>query len=388
MRRVFGALVVTMIVQLLGPASAYALWEYIEPWSGPGWWKGPQFDARVMCFVDRVSRQDRHEATRRTIDARQNAAPLRKMQFPSALPAVQATFQPGITKAVADWNASLNEWESVLNEWQRLAGRSGDKTAPIRQLALELRTRAEGSLRAVVEAASNVVQNADGAAPGASPERRAAFEAAVASYSAAAGQAVADAIAALDAYEHAAEAMAGIADMGVALPLPAPGYIFSACRLRENERRRAVIDIGMRFLWTEDDRYANGEQINFTTIEPAFSWSVFDDTRYDVVDYGIGAGFYWVSSKAFPALQGGFLEPIRLDFHLPTDAARKWRYLRALVFRIGVLTVPGGFDRGAFLPTNPADPRTNERIARDWFRSYGFYLDTEFFHKRRPPVEP
>jgi hypothetical protein len=90
----------------------------------------------------------------------------------------------------------------------------------------------------------------------------------------------------------------------------------------------------------------------------------------DFVDYGIGAGFYWISSKAFPSFDGSFVEPIRLDFHHPTGE-NKGHWWRVLVFRAGLLVFPAGFEPDAFL----ARPGVAHRISRDWVPYYGVFAD-------------
>jgi hypothetical protein len=151
--------------------------------------------------------------------------------------------------------------------------------------------------------------------------------------------------------------------------------IYSACSQKVTERRRASIDIGMRLLWTrhKDRRFANGERIGLTTLEPAISWSVFNSSKtpgLDVVDYGIGAGAYWISSKGFPSLRGGFVEPARLDFHAPSNA---YWLARVPVLRVSWLVFPGGFEPTAFA----ARPPVAQRIPRDWVFTWGIYLDLQ-----------
>jgi hypothetical protein len=199
-------------------------------------------------------------------------------------------------------------------------------------------------------------------------------------------QAQQDAVKAAEALQRAAETMQQMVDRPRLAPAALPGVIYSACRLHRNERRRASFDVGMRFLWTNDDRFAAGERISMTTIEPAFAWNVFDNSSYDFLEYGLGAGFYWISSKAFPSVKGGFLEPARFDFHFPTNFAKDddpmlRKIVRSLVFRVGYLTFPGGFEPDAFL-ADPLNPETHRRIGRDWVRYYGIYVDTEVFRKK------
>src|SRR5687767_6423940 len=44
------------------------------------------------------------------------------------------------------------------------------------------------------------------------------------------------------------------------------GVLTSSCRVEANERRRAAIDLGARFVWADDNsRFANGDRISLTT---------------------------------------------------------------------------------------------------------------------------
>ena len=158
-----------------------------------------------------------------------------------------------------------------------------------------------------------------------------------------------------------------------------PGILYSACKLKdyEGERRRASIDFGMRFVWKGDDlRFANGHRISLTTTEPAVSWRVINVSsgsrweKWDVFDYGVGVGFYWISSTEFRSVRGGFLEPVRLDFHAPPTA--KWGF-RIPAVRYGLLVFPGGFEPGAF----GAKPDVAHRISRDWVNTFSIYADLE-----------
>lgn len=148
------------------------------------------------------------------------------------------------------------------------------------------------------------------------------------------------------------------------------GLLYSACELDDTEWRRASIELGMRFLWTRDDRFAGGRRISLTTLEPSFSWSIINNPDWNFVDYGMGGGFYWVSSEAFPSVNGGFLEPLRLDFHAPANS-NPWA--RIPILRVGVLVFPGGFEPGAFAP----GPGAARRISRDWAKYIGIYTDLD-----------
>jgi hypothetical protein len=174
----------------------------------------------------------------------------------------------------------------------------------------------------------------------------------------------------------AAQRLAG-GEQGNRLSASLGGVIASACSVRQFERSRAWISLGFRFMRTdEDDRFAGGERIQFTTIEPAMTFRVFGDKPWSFIDYGFGAGAYWVSSRGFRSHNGAFLEPVRLDFHVPrTETRNRWRrVLESAVLRTGVLVFPAGFEPDAFVGTSPT------RIPRDWVKTVGIYVDaTEWF---------
>jgi hypothetical protein len=124
----------------------------------------------------------------------------------------------------------------------------------------------------------------------------------------------------------------------------------------------------MRFLWTNDQRFASGQRISLTTLTPSFTWSVFPSREWNFVDYGVGAGWYWIASDVFPAISGPVLEPLRLEFHAPASQPA-WQ--RIPVLRVGVLVFPKGFEPNSFAPS----PGNATRIGRDWPKYIGLYTD-------------
>jgi hypothetical protein len=155
------------------------------------------------------------------------------------------------------------------------------------------------------------------------------------------------------------------------------GIVYSACPIQKDQKRRAWIDLGMGFLWADHNpKYADGQRISLTTLEPSFSWRVIENKDWDFFDYGVGAGIYWVSSVAFPAVRGTFLEPVRVDFHattrmIGTDYKRWW--LGIPVFRAGLLVFPAGHETTAFA----ARPDAAQRVSRDWVRTFGIFADLD-----------
>jgi len=372
MRRVALTLVWTALIVVVIPSPAAAWWEFLEELSGPGWWKGFDIDARLFCLVDTLPPETERDLLERMRIVVQEARP--RITIVSEVPQdpkERISLLSSVQGHVDDWKTTLDKWEDIFDRWQLASGRSVDKLSAVRMALANIRRRADLSLAAVVPAT-----NAWLSSP--SLTTRKELDTAVTN-------AERDAATAFDALQRAAETMHDIADTPRMAVAALPGVIYSACKLHHNERRRAAFDVGMRFLWTNDDRFAGGERISFTTIEPAFAWRVFDKPKYDILEYGLGAGFYWISSRAFPSVTGGFVEPARFDFHAPTSFAAKdtmpRKIVRSIIFRVGYLVFPGGFEPDAFL-ADPLNPETHRRIGRDWVRYYGFYVDTEVFRKK------
>lgn len=160
---------------------------------------------------------------------------------------------------------------------------------------------------------------------------------------------------------------------------PSPlGILTTSCELpADNAGRRYqlfAVDLGMRFVWREgDDRFANGERISLTTVEPSISFNLLSPyTRdWDIVDAGVGIGAYWFSSTEFASFHGLFVEPIRFELHTPTNLKDK-RWAAAIPrVRLGLLTFPGGFDNADFA----AAPTQPPRISRDTVANVGVFFD-------------
>jgi hypothetical protein len=359
MRRTCALGIYAAILLLVPTTNAYAWWEFVESLSGPGRWTGPDVDARLMCFVDTRSRPE-NKAALTLLDTARDATP-------SEEEVRKAQNDPDARLAIlAKWRTALPSWQIALDRWEQLAGANAFKVSTSTQSALDGRARAEQTFRTNQDDLRSYEKTRNSL----TLAQRNEFDQKTLS------PVFADTERAIRAYEIAVSGLRGQARVGMAVPLVAPGFILSACRLSENERRRAAIDVSMRFLWTTDDRFVpDGEKIYLSTVEPAFSWSLFDDPNHDFVDYGIGAGFYWIASERFPTVSGGFLEPVRLDWHAPSRAPRA---LRMFIVRTGLLIFPGGFAPEAF-PLLSGVPNT--RISRDPVKYIGFYLDTDYLFK-------
>ena len=158
------------------------------------------------------------------------------------------------------------------------------------------------------------------------------------------------------------------------------GVLVAACPVKPGSTRRAAFDVGARFLSADNNpRFANGERISLTTLEPSVSVNLLaSHPDWDFVDYRFGAGAYWFSSPEFPSFNGAFLEPVRFEFH-PTSKMKQANPWTALipVLHVGVLLFPGGFETAQFA----ASPEVPPRISRDWAFSAGVFLDLEGLFK-------
>jgi hypothetical protein len=323
-RRAYAALICCAVVQLIVPTSAYAWWEYVEQLSGPGPFWGFDVDGRLYCFVD-TSGDARSRGA--ALDA--TAAAKRQSEGENLGEA-----NPGPPDA-NKWRNARDAWRRARQAWEVAALGSREPGAAAKRYAEELEEKLTGEPNDVAILKTQA-----------------------------------------QAYENSAAALrVAVTDNNTRPTVRfAPGFIYSSCKLKPGERRRGTIDLGMRFVWTHDPDFANERRITMTTLEPAISWSVINGAKYpgwDVVDYGLGAGMYWIASTEFPSLRGPLLEPVRLDFHFPAKAAP---WARALVVRYGLLVFPRGFEATAFAPTNPDKAR---RISRDWVNSVSIYLDLE-----------
>ena len=159
------------------------------------------------------------------------------------------------------------------------------------------------------------------------------------------------------------------------------GVLLSTCKVQRSPdrtkthyARKMSVDLGVRFLHSEDSQFANGERIDFTTLEPSISINLFSRwPSIDFLDYGFGAGAYWFSSTEFQSFNGAFLEPIRFEFHTTTAMKQKgWASLVPSV-RVGWLNFPAGFETAAWA----AAPGIAPRIGSDWVFNLGIFFDLE-----------
>ena len=132
------------------------------------------------------------------------------------------------------------------------------------------------------------------------------------------------------------------------------GSIGPSCEYKPGQRRQGSIQVAYGFLSSEPTpRFAGGESVKLTTLEPSFTWQLKEDIPLEV---GLGVGLHWFSSRGLDAFHRATLHPLRIDFR-PFDWAEStntrgsW-WAAAFVVRLGVVVFPQGFGEADFRDTN------------------------------------
>ena len=160
------------------------------------------------------------------------------------------------------------------------------------------------------------------------------------------------------------------------------GILTSTCKAEELKteeapklkyKQRIAVDLGMRFLWADDNpRFANGQRISLTMFHPSISMALLNRfDNWDIVSLGFGGGAFWFSSTEFSSFNGTFLEPFRIELHAPFNWRRKTWSAAIPRVRSGYLVFPAGFDNARFAAT--AD--VPARISRDWVYNLAIDFD-------------
>ena len=161
------------------------------------------------------------------------------------------------------------------------------------------------------------------------------------------------------------------------------GAFISLCLNRRDkhvpERRVVSFDVGVLAAWIPpDEDFAQNKSVWFTSVTPAVMWSFIPSPRKDFVDYGFGVGVYRFISGGFTPFSGVYLEPLRFDFHAPTetrygdaDGIRRW--LRRTVVRFSPMLFLDGFEEDAFRPS----PARRKAPRTEWVPVLSVYIDLE-----------
>ena len=309
-RRLAVSLVLCTLIQLTAPTPALAWFGWLDEWSGPGPFWGQSYDVRLACFGNRLNLRNLDRDGAAAFEA------LTRLELNAArLPA--AELGPAVLAARAQWVALIAALEEVQRQFPVLPTKlvkDGELT----------------SLRALLNEA-----------PFAPLGDKAVYD----------GPTVAK-----DAKTFATEARKVLKDhlnpmFHAAIAQGAVGTLWSFCPA--DVERRVSIELNVNLWKTKEDnpRFAAGERVRLTTVMPSVTWRFIDDERYDVVEAGVAAGVYTFSSSEFQSFSGFMFEPIRLDFHAPTDwnnGNRIQQTLALFTFRWGYMMAPAGFDPNVF----------------------------------------
>lgn len=136
--------------------------------------------------------------------------------------------------------------------------------------------------------------------------------------------------------------------------MAAAGVFFTVCP--PDVVRRSSIDVAVEFWWAGSEaKFAGDESVKLTTAKVSYSFPLFRNREYDVLDVSIGAGFYWLSSRGFVApITGTMLEPARVYLRAPTSWHTENRgmlrkFLTYPVFSAAAVVFPKGFQDNIFL---------------------------------------
>jgi len=344
MRTVKRALGFVAICLVLAPAPAQAWWGWLDDLSGPGRFRGPLFEFRLICFGP-------ESEAKRLVDDLKNAVGLtRKIEA------------GGGEAARVDAVAARDAWRQLLNELS-----STPLTFPV--LDPGAVNDAVRSVEKNLDSYFTLLENSGGPTVTIDKAKMTTLLSA-----------------ATDTFEPLiAEVVRGISAIG------STGVLLSACST--DTKRRSSIELGVNFLYADGNSgFANSQQIRLTTLMPTFSFRVFTDPRFDVLDAGAGAGVYWFTSRGFPSFSGVILEPARFDLHAPTvwstyrlDSASHVvrRIAAAPTFRFSLVQFPGGFAPTAFAGVG----EHRVRIPAELLKSWGIFINFDPFVRKAPFVK-
>lgn len=332
MRTSRATLLILAVLVLVAPTPAQAWFAWLDNLSGPGKFRGPEFNFRLVCFGE-------ESEYKRLVDGLKTANVLER----------KVVDNTGATDTTAVRNADAAWLELIA------ALRATRVTFPVDKGANldELPTRVREKTRQYRENKARANRTAE---------------------------------ASLD--ELNSEFAASIAPVGRGIAaISWTGVFLSACST--DTQRRSSVELDANFWYADGSKdFASGEEIRLTTLMPMFSFRVFTDPRFDFLDAGIGAGVYWLTSRGFESFSGVVLQPGRFDFHAPTLwstypwKGNHWRRMAAIpTFRFAVMTFPAGFAPNAF---GVGD--RHERIRAELIKQWSVFFNLAPFVRRAPFV--
>lgn len=317
-RRLGVSLWLCVVIQFVAPAPALAWFGWLDKWSGPGEFKGWLYEARLVCFGDQSGVRQIQDAYLRAQQSTRRVSRLGRDLTPEESRAILSNWEEVLLlleAAQLRWHASEIDRRSVQTALQRWATLVSTKVADVTSL-----TSLTDELDKEIEPPLNRL----------------------------AGQVIAQG---------------------------ATGILWSVCS--DQKERRLSIELNIhdwRGVDNDNNRaFSNGNTIRLITVMPSITWNVIGNRKADVLDVGMGGGFYAFSSKGFDTVRGFIIQPVRIDLHAPTAwAGYEWsdarRWLSLLTFRWGLVSVPSGFAADAF-----ADASRAERIPAEFVQSVAVF---------------
>jgi hypothetical protein len=359
LKAAFGA---AAIFLLFTPVSAQAWWGWLDDLSGPGKFRGPQFNVRIVCFGE-------ESEAKRLVDGLKNANAV-TAKLPLGKPGLTPVRKADVAAMADAWHELLASVNGVQLTFPVLNAQSVKET--IEQISRDIDANLKMATRTTSNAQKEAIANDDYVDIDLDNMR-----ALVRKWNG-------------DLEPLISEVVRGISSIS------STGVFLSACST--DTKRRSSIELDTNFWYADKAQgFAGQQQIRLTTLMPEFSFRVFTDPRFDFLDAGIGAGVYWFTSTGFPSFSGVVLQPARLDFHAPTlwstypsksssDRKRNatTEVLRRIAavptFRFSVMEFPGGFAPDAFAGTG----EHHVQIPGELIKSWSLFLNLEPFVRRAP----
>jgi hypothetical protein len=320
-RRLGVLLALCLVIDAAAPAPALAWFGWLDKWSGPGPFWGLLYEVRVACFGDQSdvlqieAAYARAQRSMRLVLARGSAAPV-----------------DDVVPALVEWLDALEALKAAQDRWKT----PPEQMAPVVSL-----------IEGFKQMAGKLVPD-PGAVPRAEPAAATIDLAPLKNWLKGADPQI-------------TRAINGLA--GQVIAVGGTGVFWSICS--DEKERRVSIELNVNdwhgFKSEENSRFSAGTSIRMITVLPSVTWSVIPYKNADVVDLGVGAGYYAFSSAGFESVSGFIVEPLRVDLHAPSSwAAYPRTNIRRLVsmftFRFGLTTIPGGFPADAFAPGSQDGP--------------------------------
>src|SRR4030095_9546319 len=258
LRRAIGLVAIGLI--LLRPAPAMAWFGWLDEWSGPGPFWGELYEIRIACFGEPIPTT----TTLLTLAGR---------AFGSSenLLTRRSTASPNLVLQDTDLQQVQRQWQELINALSRADVRlygNDDQEAQLKNLVAGI-TSVDGLRTAVANGQSLVASSIN-------PINR---------------------------------KMATVIGSGVLASLCGP-----------EETREFSLEVELDHWRTNRTRaeFAGGKPISMYTVMPSVTWNAFHGKKPDVLELGIGAGFYVFRSEGFDTFGGLVIQP-KVDFHAPTS---------------------------------------------------------------------